>query len=286
MKILITGHQGQLAQALYRQLAPQAQVQVLGRAELDLSDTAQLPARLQTLEMDLIINAAAYTAVDRAETEPEAAFALNATAPGLLAEEAKRRGIPLIHYSTDYVFDGQKNAPYLESDTPHPLNVYGASKLAGEQAIQAVGGEALILRTSWVYSQQGQNFLLTMQRLLQEREQLRVVDDQIGAPTWTGTLAQATAQLIQGWQQGQALEGLYHLSALGETSWYGFACAIREYLLAQGRHCGQLSPIPAADYPTPAQRPLNSRLDCSALQQHWGITLPYWKEALAECLAQ
>ena len=284
MKAVILGQNGQLAWALQQQLAPIAHVTCLGRSSLDLSNLSELPNQLKTLEADLIINAAAYTAVDRAETESEQAFAINASAPRLIAEEAKRRGIPLIHYSTDYVFDGQKTSAYTEADTPAPLNVYGASKLAGEQGILSVGGQALILRTSWVYSLQGQNFLLTMQRLLQERAELRVVDDQIGAPTWTGSIAQASVQLIQHWQQGKPLEGLFHLSAQGNTSWYGFACAIRENLLAQGRTCGQLLAIPATDYPTPAKRPRNSRLDCSALMQHWGIQLPDWKTALQDCL--
>ena len=287
MKVLITGQRGQLAQALSQALAPQAQVLAFDRHTLDLTQPEQIRHHLRHHQPDLIINAAAYTAVDKAEQEPERAFAVNAVAPGLLAEEAARLQVPLIHYSTDYVFDGQQTRPYTEQDPTHPLNIYGQSKRAGELAIQAVGGEALILRTSWVYSRQGNNFLLTMQRLLQERPQLRVVDDQHGAPTWTGTLAKTTVQLIQQWQQGQQpLFGLYHLTAQGETSWYGFAQRIRDHLIAQQRPCAQLQPIPARDYPTPAQRPLNSRLDCTRLQEHWQLQLPPWQEALQQCLTE
>src|SRR5690606_33119638 len=205
----------------------------------------------------------AHTAVDQAESEPELAHAINANAPGVLAEEAAALGAPLIHYSTDYVFDGRKASPYVESDATGPLGVYGRSKLAGEEAIRAVGGQHLILRTSWVYSLHGRNFLLTMQRLLQEREELRVVADQVGAPTWAGSIAQASAELIRHWRNGQAGPwGTYHLTGQGETSWFGFAEAITTQLRQQGKACARLAPIASSDYPTPARRPLNSRLDC------------------------
>ncbi|MEN0106758.1 MAG: dTDP-4-dehydrorhamnose reductase, partial [Pseudomonas sp.] len=241
--------------------------------------------QVRNLRPDLIINAAAYTAVDLAESEAEQAFAINATAPGVLAEEANALGIPLIHYSTDYVFDGSKNAPYHEDDPTQPLGVYGQSKLAGEQAIAAVGGQYLILRTSWVYSLYGRNFLLTMQRLLQEREELRVVSDQIGAPTWAGTIASTTAALISHWQNGKPGPwGIYHLSGQGETSWFGFASAIGEHLHANGKPCARLVPIASSEYPTPAQRPLNSRLDCARLQTAWQVQLPAWHTALSACL--
>ena len=207
-------------------------------------------------------------------------------APGVLAEEALALGIPLIHYSTDYVFDGSKTAPYNEDDAPNPLGVYGKSKLAGEQAITAVQGQHLILRTSWVYSTHGRNFLLTMQRLLQEKPELRIVADQIGAPTWAGTIANSTLALIERWQAGQAgAWGTYHLTAQGETSWFGFAQAIGDALREQGKPCANLLPIPSSDYPTPAARPLNSRLDCSRLQREWGVSQPDWQTALRECLA-
>ena len=241
------------------------------------------PASL--LRPELIINAAAHTAVDAAESEPEAAFAINAIAPGVLAEEAAALDVPLIHYSTDYVFDGSKPTAYDEDDVPNPLGVYGRSKLAGEQAIAAVGGKHLILRTSWVYSLHGRNFLLTMQRLLQEREQLSVVADQIGAPTWAGSIAAATGQLIDRWQTAQtAAWGVYHFTARGETSWFGFTEAIATQLLAQGKPVAQLTAIATREYPTPAQRPLNSRLDCTRLERDWGVSLPDWHDGLLQCL--
>lgn len=285
MKVLVCGHNGQVAQALQGALAGLGEVHLLGREQLDLAHPQQLRAPLRELRPDLVINAAAYTAVDQAESEPQLAFAINAEAPRVLAEEAARLGVPLIHYSTDYVFDGSKTAPYDEDDTPHPLGVYGRSKLAGEQAIAAVGGEHLILRTSWVYSRHGRNFLLTMQRLLQERPQLKVVNDQVGAPTWAGTIAASTRALIERWQQGQAgAWGTYHLTAQGETSWFGFAQAIAERLKAQGLPCAELLPIASSEYPTPAQRPLNSRLDCSRLAREWQVTQPHWHQALIDCL--
>ncbi|MGX9764075.1 dTDP-4-dehydrorhamnose reductase [Pseudomonas shahriarae] len=287
LKILITGQHGQVSRELQLRLQGLGELVVLGRDQLDLANPEQIRQQVRSLRPGLIINAAAHTAVDQAENEPEVAFAINATAPGILAEEAKALGIPLIHYSTDYVFDGSKSTPYTEDDAPNPLGVYGQSKLAGEQAIAAVGGQYLVLRTSWVYSSHGKNFLLTMQRLLQEKPQMRIVADQIGAPTWAGTIANSTRALIERWQAGQAGNwGVYHLTAQGETSWFGFAQAIGEQLLAEGKSCAELEGIPASDYPTPAKRPLNSRLDCSRLQQQWHVGQPQWREALRECLAQ
>ncbi|WP_278407087.1 dTDP-4-dehydrorhamnose reductase [Pseudomonas rhodesiae] len=287
MKILITGQHGQVSQALQQRLPPLGELIVLGREQLDLTNVDRIRQQVRAHRPDLIINAAAHTAVDQAESEPEVAFAINAIAPGILAEEAKALGAPLIHYSTDYVFDGSKPAPYTETDTPNPLGVYGQSKLAGEQAIAAVGGEHLILRTSWVYSNHGKNFLLTMQRLLQEKPQMRIVADQIGAPTWAGTIADSTRALIEHWQAGAAgAWGVYHLTAQGETSWFGFAEAIGEHLRTTGKACSELEPIPSSAYPTPAKRPLNSRLDCTRLQQQWHVAQPHWLDALRECLAQ
>ena len=287
LKILITGQHGQVSQALQQRLQGLGELVVLGRDQLDLANAEQIRQQVRAHRPDLIINAAAHTAVDQAESEPDAAFAINAIAPGILAEEAKALGIPLIHYSTDYVFDGSKPAPYTENDTPNPLGVYGQSKLAGEQAIAAVGGKYLILRTSWVYSSHGKNFLLTMQRLLQEKPQMRIVADQIGAPTWAGTIADSTRALIERWQAGDAGEwGVYHLTAQGETSWFGFAEAIGEQLRAEGKPCADLEAIPSSAYPTPARRPLNSRLDCSRLQQQWHVSQPQWQDALHECLAR
>ena len=286
MKILITGQHGQVSQALQQRLPDLGALIVLGRDQLDLANPGQIREHIRNHRPNLIINAAAHTAVDQAESEPDAAFAINAIAPGILAEEAKALGIPLIHYSTDYVFDGSKPAPYTETDAPNPLGVYGQSKLAGEQAIAAVGGEYLILRTSWVYSDHGKNFLLTMQRLLQEKPHLRIVADQIGAPTWADTIALSTRALIERWQAGQAGDwGIYHLTAQGHTSWFGFAQVIGEHLRAQGKACAELEAIPSSAYPTPAKRPLNSRLDCSRLQQQWHASQPQWQDALRECLA-
>ena len=287
LKILITGQHGQVSLALQHRLQDLGELIVLGRDQLDLADVDQIRQQVRAQRPDLIINAAAHTAVDQAESEADVAFAINAIAPGVLAEEAGALGIPLIHYSTDYVFDGNKPAPYTEADTPNPLGVYGQSKLAGEQAIAAVGGEYLILRTSWVYSNHGKNFLLTMQRLLQEKPHLRIVADQIGAPTWAGTIANSTRALIDRWQAGKAGEwGVYHLTAQGETSWFGFAAAIAEQLRAGGTACAELEAIPSSAYPTPAKRPLNSRLDCSRLQQQWQVSQPQWQDALRECLAR
>lgn len=286
MRILISGKHGQVSSELQKRLGAMGKLVVPGRDQLDLAQPEQIRQQVRRVRPDLIINAAAYTAVDKAQSEKAAAFAVNAQAPGILAEEAAALGIPLIHYSTDYVFDGRKGAPYTETDATNPLGVYGESKLAGEQAITAVQGKHLILRTSWVYSTHGHNFLLTMQRLLQEKPELRIVADQIGAPTWAGTIANSTLALIERWQAGESgAWGTYHLSAQGETSWFGFAQAIGEALREQGKPCAHLLPIPSSDYPTPAARPLNSRLDCSRLLREWGVSQPDWQTALRECLA-
>lgn len=287
MRILISGQHGQVSRELQRRLGGIGELIVPGRDQLDLALPDQIRQQVQHVRPDLIINAAAYTSVDLAESEPETAFAVNAVAPGIFAEEAQMLGIPLIHYSTDYVFDGMKAGPYNESDTPNPLGVYGQSKLAGERAIVDVQGQHLILRTSWVYSTHGRNFLLTMQRLLQENPEVCVVADQFGAPTWAGTIANSTLSLIKHWQAGDvAAWGTYHLTAQGQTSWFGFAQAIVEALRQQGKPCAKLLPILSSDYPTPATRPLNSCLDCSRLQIDWGVRQPDWQTALRECLAE
>ncbi|WP_207283332.1 dTDP-4-dehydrorhamnose reductase [Pseudomonas sp. FW300-N2F2] len=286
LRILIVGRNGQVSRALQSRLSGMGELLVRGSDQLDLAQPDSLRAPIEALSPGLIINAAAHTAVDQAESEPERAFAINATAPGILAQAALDLGVPLIHYSTDYVFDGLKPAPYTEDDTPNPLSVYGRSKLAGEHAIGQAGGQHLILRTSWVFSTEGRNFLLTMQRLLQEKPQLRVVADQIGAPTWAGTIADSTAQLIERWQAGQpGAWGTYHLTARGETSWFGFAQAIGENLLERNKSCALLEPIASSAYPTPAPRPLNSRLDCSRLLKEWSVSQPDWRDALQQCLA-
>lgn len=287
LKIVIIGQHGQVSQALQSTLADLGELVVLGRDKLDLSEPLADFDQISALKPDLIINAAAYTAVDQAETDQKNALSVNAIAVGMLADQAKELGVPFIHYSTDYVFDGSKTTPWTEQDTPAPLGVYGASKLAGEQAIAHVGGQYLILRTSWVYSNTGRNFLLTMQRLLQERAELNVVSDQIGAPTWAVTIARSTRQMIERWREGKpGAWGTYHLTASGETSWFGFTQAIGEQLQVQGKKCAELHPIPSSAYPTPAARPINSRLDCSLLMREWGVQQPHWHSAMLECLAE
>ena len=235
----------------------------------------------------LIVNPAAYTAVDQAEREPELALRINGEAPGVMAEEARKLGATLIHYSTDYVFDGTKDGAYLETDPPCPVNIYGSSKLAGEQAIQATGVRHLILRTSWVYSTHGKNFLLTMRRLAQEREALNIVSDQFGAPTWSRTIADTTAHIVaqslcaagqQAWWDRHT--GLYHLAAQGKTTWFGFAEAIMAHASVTKKP--QLSPILASQYPLPAQRPANSLLSSQKLMDTF-CSLPNWHDALLLC---
>jgi dTDP-4-dehydrorhamnose reductase len=284
MKILVTGAAGQLGRELQRSLAPLGEVFACDRRQLDLSNPDILRATVREIAPTLIVNAAAWTAVDKAETEPEAAHAINATAPGILAEEAKRLDAGLIHYSTDYVFDGSGERPWTESDATGPLSVYGQSKLAGEQAIAAVGGRHLIFRTSWVFGLHGANFMKTMLRLAAERDELRVIGDQFGAPTWTRHLADSTALIAS---RKDSPSGLYHLAATGETSWHGYAEAIFD----QAARFKLLPKIPvvrritSADFPLPAPRPANSRLDCSRLTADFGLVLPDWRVGLADCLA-
>lgn len=282
MKILLLGRNGQVGWELERSLAPLGQLTSLGRADLDLRDAAHIREAVRAASPDVIVNAAAYTAVDKAESERDAAFAVNATAPGILAEEAKRTGALLVHYSTDYVFDGTKATAYVEDDAPHPLNVYGTSKLAGERAVAATGCRHLILRTSWVYGPRGSNFMLTMLRLARERTELRVVDDQVGAPTSCRAIARATAAALARAVRPPGRAGLYHLAASGETSWCGFARAI----LARADIATPVLPIRTEEYPTPARRPRNSRLDCSRLRAASGVTLASWEQGLAEAMAE
>lgn len=279
MRILLTGRTGQVGWELERRLSPLGQLFAFDRVSLDLANPDQIVARVREVKPDLIVNAAAYTAVDRAESEPRLAAQVNATAPRILAEEASRLGAALIHYSTDYVFDGAKSTPYVESDSPNPLSAYGKSKLEGERSIRASGCRHLILRTSWVYGVRGTNFLLTILRLARERPELRVVDDQIGAPTWCRDVANATAQLATEAAAGRA-EGLYHLTAAGATSWCGFA---REILRVRGIET-PVRAVSTAEYPTPARRPANSLLSCAAIAARWKLRLPQWQDSLAECL--
>jgi dTDP-4-dehydrorhamnose reductase len=276
VKLLLTGAAGQVGWELAPRLAALGEVVAPERGSLDLADAGGLRACVRAARPDVIVNAAAYTAVDRAESEPGLAFAVNAAAPGVLAEEAKRLGALLVHYSTDYVFDGTKPAPYVEDDPPNPLSVYGRSKLEGERAIRASGCRRLILRTTWIYAGRGRNFLLTMLRLAAERPELRVVDDQRGAPTWARDIAVATTTLL-----GNPPEGLFHLAAGGATTWCGFARAIMQ-------RAGLATPVHAiatSEYPTPARRPANSVLDCGRLRAAAGIVMPAWEEGLAGCLA-
>lgn len=279
--ILLTGAAGQLGRELAAALAARGHVVACDRSALDLADTAAIARAVRDVAPQWIVNAGAYTAVDRAESETELAFAINGRAPGVLAEEARRTSAVLVHYSTDYVFDGTRATPYQEADAPNPVNVYGASKLAGERAIVAAGATALTLRTSWVYSRQGQNFLTTMQRLASQRDEVRVVADQTGVPNWTRALADATATLVgRGTEYVAERAGLYHLSAGGHATWYEFACAI----LADAPRV-RVSPIGTAEYPTPARRPAYGVLDTTRFSRAFGLSLPDWQTLLRECLA-
>jgi len=291
MKILLTGSQGQVGWELARTLLPLGEVVAASRAQADLSDLDGLRRSIRSIKPDIIVNAAAYTAVDKAETDQEQAFLINAQAAGVLAEEAAICGALLIHYSTDYVFDGSKTGAYLEGDQTNPLNVYGQSKLAGEQAIQASTADFLILRTTWVYAARGNNFVKSILRLAQEREELNIVADQIGAPTWARLIAESTAHILrqaqQERQQGGFKSGIYNLTSTGETSWHGFAEKIIELAKQQEGlpiKSQRVNPIPTSAYPLPATRPANSRLSTQRLQKHYQLALPSWETALQLCM--
>jgi len=288
--LLLIGADGQVGWELQRTLVPLGH---LVRATLDgrwekavnLADAESITRLIHTTRPDAVINAAAYTAVDQAETERDLAQRINGDAPGLLGRLLAVPRVPVLHYSTDFVFSGTAERPYHEDDEPGPINVYGATKLDGENQLLDSGAPALVLRTSWVYGRFGQNFLLTMQRLLREREELKVVDDQIGAPTWSRMLAEVSALLIHGVLRGDIdLErqgGLYQVTGAGQTSWWGFARAIQQ---ASGLNC-RLLPIPSRDYPSPAKRPAYSVLDNGKLLDTFGLALPAWEASLALCLA-
>ena len=281
LRILLTGAQGQVGHELARLLRAHGDVRATDRATLDLADPDAIVAAMRAARPQLVVNAGAYTAVDLAERERDLAFAVNARAPQVLAEEAKRAGARLIHYSTDYVFDGAATAPYAEGAPTGPLNAYGASKLEGEQAIAATGAHALVLRTSWVYGTRGKNFLLTILRLAAERDELTIVADQTGTPNWSRTLAQATSALVaRGLPDLVERAGLYHLSSTGATTWHGFATAI-----VGGGGRPRVVPIATADYPTPARRPAYGVLATDRFRAAFGFALPPWDEALAACLA-
>lgn len=289
-RILVVGANGQVGHELMRSTEALGQVMGIARDQLDLADPAQIRTYFGQYKPDLVINAAAYTAVDAAEQDEARAIAINAFAPGVMAEECRRLGALLVHYSTDYVFDGSKATPYAETDATGPLSAYGRSKLAGEQAIAETDCVHVIFRTSWVYGVRGKNFLLTMLRLIGERDEVRVVADQYGAPTWSRTIAGMTslalARGVRGivdldwWHQHR---GVYHLTAAGETSWAGFAGAIAELAPLQSK--GRIVPITTAEYPTPAGRPVNSRLAMGKLESTFGIVAPDWHAALGRCLA-
>ncbi|MHB1700062.1 MAG: dTDP-4-dehydrorhamnose reductase [Acidobacteriaceae bacterium] len=298
-RILLTGSNGQVGWSLARSLAPVGEVFAPERAEMDLALPQSIRAAVRSFRPEWIVNPAAYTAVDKAESEPEMAYAVNRDAVAVLAEEARALNAGVVHYSTDYVFDGASATPYLETDATGPLGVYGASKLAGEQALAASGAPHLIFRTSWVYGARGKNFLLTILKLAREREELRVVADQHGAPTWCGDLARITAEAIRG-TEARAVEqgcspaealaetsGIYHACNSGETTWHGFAAeAVRQMQEREpGRRFASLVPIATAEYPTPARRPQYSLLNCGKLESRLGLRMGEWKRSLAEVVA-
>jgi dTDP-4-dehydrorhamnose reductase len=279
LRILLIGRNGQLGHELARALARGHELRTADRGELDLADPDAIRRAARDALPDVIVNAAAYTAVDQAESEPALAMRINAEAPAVLAEEAKRRGALLVHYSTDYVFDGEKGSPYVEDDAPNPLSAYGRSKLEGERRIVASGCRHLILRACWVYDSRGRNFLLTILRLARERDELRVVGDQVGSPTAARDLADASAKLLA---MREPPEGLYHLAAAGQCSWFEFA---REILALSGNSRARLTQITSAEYATAARRPRYSVLSCERIRRGCGIALAPWRETLARVLA-
>ncbi|XDJ35914.1 MAG: dTDP-4-dehydrorhamnose reductase [Burkholderia sp.] len=288
-RILVTGVNGQLGFELARMLVAHGEVLAVDRSVVDLSDLDLLHGTIRDMHPDLIVNSAAYTAVDKAESEPDFAMRINGEVPGVIAEEAKQAGAILIHYSTDYVFDGRKDEAYLETDPTGPLSVYGRTKLAGEQAIAAVGGRYLVFRTSWVYGTRGRNFLLTMRTLAEKHDSLRVVADQVGAPTWSETLADLSARIAArllaerrndaAWWAAHA--GLYHMTASGSTSWAGFAEAI--FSIDRLARRPSVVAISSEQYPTQAARPRNSRLSNEKLERVFGVRAPHWRDALRDC---
>lgn len=293
MKILLLGKDGQVGWQLQRSLAPHGEVVACGRAHCDLSDLAQIRSVVREIRPSVIVNATAYTAVDKAESEPELAQRINAEAPGVLAEEAVLLNALLVHYSTDYVYDGTKASAYLETDATAPQSVYGRTKLAGEEAIRAAGGKSLIFRTSWVFGARGGNFVKTILRLAREKESLNVVADQIGSPTPAALIATVTGVVLAMLQHGKLLEKgesrLYHLAAARPVSWCDFARTIVE-LAGQAPgfdlrlKSGAIRAISTAEYPTPARRPANSRLDCGRLENDFGLQMPDWQPYLERML--
>lgn len=295
LRLMVTGSTGQVGWELLRSLAPLGEVIAADRARMDLTDPDSIRNAIREIRPAVLINPAAWTAVDRAETEAKAAAAVNSDAPAVLAEECRRLDALLVHYSTDFVFDGSGLMPWSEDDPTGPLNVYGATKLAGETAVIQSGARHLVLRTSWVYSLRGSNFLRTIVRLAQRNDTLRVIDDQYGAPTSAAAVADLTAHMVSrhfASERLRALEGVYHTSCAGRTSWHGFAVAILERLFRRPAHrealrlerMPEILPIPASEYPLPARRPANSQLALDKLQEHWGLTMPHWQVALDHVL--
>ena len=302
IRILLTGRNGQVGAELYRFLPSLGELVAPDRKELDLAKATDVRRAIREYQPNLIVNAAAYTNVDGAENDARTAHSVNAEAPAVMAEEAKKSGAALVHYSTDYVFDGRKDSPYEETDAPNPINVYGTSKLAGEQAIRASGVPHLIFRTSWIYGRRGRNFLITILRLATEREELRVVSDQIGAPTWSQEIAAGTVRVLQQITGARVLDpasfsgisGIYHMTARGTTSWFDFARSILQESLGISRDTPwflpatggrplivqRVTPISSQEYPTPALRPVNSVLSNSMLERTFGVQLPDWRAQL------
>lgn len=286
MRVLVIGRTGQLARALMAAQSPLASLQAVGRPELDLETQPDWAALLERLHPDVVVNAAAYTLVDQAEREPERASLLNAVEPGRLALACAEADTALIHVSTDYVFDGRKGAPYVETDLTGPLNAYGRSKLAGETGVAAAGGRHLILRTSWVFAPWGRNFVRTILRLAAEGRPLRVVEDQFGCPTYAPDLAALVLQLAARLHAGAIEGGLYHAAGEGSCSWRDLAAAVLDECRVLGGPRGQVQGIPGSEYPTPAARPADSRLDCGKLRRMHGLQAPHWRVGVRACIEQ
>jgi dTDP-4-dehydrorhamnose reductase len=283
MRALVFGTTGQVARELVRRAPAGVTLEALGRDRADLTDPDACARAVAATSADVVINAAAYTVVDRAESEPELANAVNAAAPGAMAKAAAERGLPFLHISTDYVFDGAPGRPWREDDPTGPLGVYGASKLAGETLVRAAGGPHVILRTAWVFSAHGSNFVKTMLRLGAERDELRVVDDQRGGPTPAAAIADALWTIAAAFGRGEGVPGTFHFAGAPPVSWAGFARAI---FVAKGGRAPVVHPIPSSAYPTPARRPLNSVLDCSAIAAAYGTAQPDWRAGLADVIRE